>query len=89
MRGISVAAVFPSGRAASPSRRSSAELAGPPAPHDIAHVIGIDAWMDDREQVDQRLQVWRQRDDLPDVQVARRPAIESPADALRERVIDI
>src|SRR5688572_10866899 len=45
--------------------------------------------MDDREQVDERPQVRRQRDDPPDVEVARRPAVEPATDARRERVIDI
>ena len=63
------------------------ELAGPPARAApcvrCASIVGRQT-----EQIDEGLQVGRERDDRADVQVAVRPAVEACADARGERVVD-
>ena len=82
--GISVAAALPSGREALPSSRSSASnLPGPQLVSTVAHGRLVDA-----EQLRERRDARRERDDLADVQVAVRPAVEPRADAGSERVVD-
>ena len=58
------------------------ELSRSPAEEDLLHGIDVDL-----QQLGNRFQVRRQRDDLAHVEVAIGPAVEPPADALAEVVV--
>ena len=82
--GSSIAAVLPSGRNPLPSSPSSASNC--PGPQRRQH--RLHGRLVHLQQVGERRQVGRQRDDRADVEIAVRPAVQPLADAGRERIVD-